>query len=55
VQVGSAATPQLKEKLIEESIKWFEYLLAKYPNDRLAGDARKELDKLKQLQAQASK
>jgi len=55
VQVGTAATPELRQKLIEESIKWFEYLLAKYPNDRLAGDARVELEKLKQLQVQRSK
>ena len=50
VQVASAATPELKQKLIAESSKWFEYLLAKFPNDRLAGDAQKELEKLKQLQ-----
>jgi outer membrane protein assembly factor BamD (BamD/ComL family) len=50
VQVASAATPELKQKLIAESSKWFEYLLAKFPNDRLAGDAQKELEKLKQMQ-----
>lgn len=55
VQVSEAANPQLRQKLIEDSIKWFEYLLARYPTDRLAGDAQKELEKLKQLQSQGSK
>lgn len=51
VQVADAPE-QSKPILIAESIKQFEYLLKNYENDRLALDAKKQLETLKRLESQ---
>jgi outer membrane protein assembly factor BamD (BamD/ComL family) len=50
VQVDTAPA-ELKPKLIEEAIKQFEYLLQNYADDRLAPEAKKQLETLKKLAA----
>lgn len=48
VQVN-AAPENLKPRLIAEAIKQFEYLLEHYQDDRLAPEARKQLNTLKKI------
>lgn len=50
VQVNSASD-ELKPKLVDEAIKQFEYLLKHYGDDRLAEEARKQLETLKKIGA----
>ena len=45
----SEASQRMKPKLIQESIKHFEYLIKNYPQQPLANEAKKQLDVLKQL------
>jgi outer membrane protein assembly factor BamD (BamD/ComL family) len=39
----------VKQKLIAESIRQFEYLLNNYPEDRLAAEAKRQLETLNNL------
>ena len=48
VQVDGAPRNE-KPKLIAESVKQFEYLLKNYPDDRLAPEAKKQLETLKKI------
>ncbi len=49
VQVADASGDR-KAALVNEAIRQFETLLEKYPQDRLAQDAKSQLQKLKQIQ-----
>lgn len=52
VQISAAEAKSdagLSAKLLEETIRWFELLVEKFPHDRLVADARRELDKLKKI------
>jgi len=48
VQVKNAPE-ELKQKLINESIRQFEYLVKNYPNDKLAPEAKRQLETLSKL------
>ncbi len=50
VQVANASGPQ-KSKYIADAIKHFENLLSDFGNDRLAPEAKKQLENLKKLQS----
>ena len=49
VRISSAENTQRKQKFVNESIKHFQKLVEDYPNDELADDAKKLLDKLETL------
>ncbi|MCH2181484.1 MAG: tetratricopeptide repeat protein [Mariniblastus sp.] len=46
VQIGTAGTAEAQQKFKTEAIKHFEFLIENYPDDRLAAQASKELEKL---------
>ncbi len=50
VQVDQAP-PSAKPKLIKDAIQQFEYLINNYPNDKLAPEAKRQLETLKKLKA----
>ena len=45
VQVESAPE-ELKQKLITDSLSQFEYLVKNYPNDKLAPEAKRQIESL---------
>lgn len=51
VQVSSAEDETQKQKLVSQAIMNFEALIRDYPTDRLAPEAKKQLETLKKLQA----
>ena len=46
VQISNQTNPAMKKKMTENSIKYFQKLIEKYPGDRLAEQAKAELKKL---------
>ena len=47
VQADAADTPALKRQQRQEAARLFEYLLKHYPQDRLADEAKRQLERLK--------
>ena len=48
VQIESAPA-ELKQRLITDSIRQFEYLLENYPNDKLAAQAKRQVEAISKL------
>jgi len=50
----SEASDRMKPKLVKDAMNHFTYLIENYPNQNLAKDAQKQLEKLKKVQINPS-